>query len=105
MANPETIDGNPAVLAASTSASSVALNPDREYTIQHLGVDVAGSEDTNSVFLGTDATTEATHAADSNKAVLQSEKALVVGPRVSTLHFLTASGAPAFQVIPGRYMP
>lgn len=95
------IDGNPAIVAAANTAAELTLNPGREYTLQHMAVDVSESADTNAIFLAVNATPTASYAADTNKAVLQSGKALVIGPHVESLKYITASGAPVFMVIPG----
>lgn len=100
MANATSIAGVPALLAASTANQSIALDPEREYTVQHLAFDVSGVAAETAIFLGIDATAVASYAASATKAVLQSAKALIVGPNVLALNFITASGTPTFQLIP-----
>jgi hypothetical protein len=103
MAEPTTIDGGLHLIAAAATAKSITLNPDREYTIAHNGVDVSANAVTNTIFLGIDAApAAATYAADENKFALLDGRAVVIGPGVKTLYFIGYdSGIPTFSIAAG----
>ncbi len=99
-----TIDEKPAIVACGTSTSILTLNPQREYTIQHLGKDVSAVASTGDIYGAIAADPTATYAADTNKAVLQDGKSIIVGPGVGDYRLKTASGSPCVMVVPGPHL-
>lgn len=101
MANPTSMIGGVANLAAGTSEQSITLDPQREYSLGHNGVDSAGSADTNTIFLSLGSAVVASYAAGEDKFPLLSGSSVIVGPGVSVIRFKTASGAPTFRIAAG----
>lgn len=97
-----TITGErPATVEVTTSESTLTLDPNRTYTLLHLGVDTSNAAATGEVYGDVGGDRAATLAADADKMVLQSEKAIVIGPGLSSYNLITASDSPVVQVIPG----
>lgn len=86
------------LVAASTTADYLTLDPDRDYTLWHTGFDVSEAAAETAIYFGAEAAPTASFAAG-NKLVLTSGKTLTVPPKIRKLYYVTASGAPTFQVI------
>lgn len=106
MANPtDMVNNKPAVFETGTTQDSINVDDYRFYTIKHLGVDAAGSADTDTVFYSFQNPGEsvpsmtADFSAKGNKGVIKSGEAVIVG-ETDALHFITATGAPVVCIIP-----
>lgn len=97
-----TIDGaKPALVQITSTESVLTLQVDREYTLFHTGLDVSGNSTTNTVYGDYAGDRVADEAADTDKLVLLSGKAVTIGPGLDVYKLKTASGSPVIQVIPG----
>lgn len=103
MANPTSFSASgAAVVAVSTTAVSVTLDPAVTYDIQHEGVDASGSSSTGTVFIGVNGTTAtATYAGGDGIGYLLSGKSRVIGPGVSSISLLAASGTVSVTLTSG----
>ena len=80
------------VVVATTSDASISLDSRSAYLVQHNGLNASGSASTGVVYLSGSSTVTATAAEGSDKFILLSQTAILVGPGLSTLGFKTASG-------------
>ena len=104
MANPSAIDGNPAVLAVTDSASSVTLNPRRAYDIGHDGYKVAGGTgdtETGPIYLSTDDGVAPAAGAVEHKIMLVDGRSVSIGPDVSYLAFKGSVADVTMTIVPG----
>lgn len=110
MANPTTFAAETdmmAVLVASTSQQTITLNPSCSYALYHNSQDNQSTpvSDVNSIFLAcnvkssTSGTAVATGVEATNKAILLAGGVLTIGPNISALKFICASGTPTFNLI------
>jgi len=81
---------NFAILACSTTATSAVLNPQKEYTLVHLGTDISGnSNDTENqatVFISTTSSFTPAHSEADKVFPLMAGQSTVVGPGISTIY-------------------
>ena len=102
MANPTSVGVSsyaPAIVEVTTTASSVTLDPNKQYLIVHNGVSTAGAANTDVIWLATGTSTAAL-TAGSGQAILTTGKSLVLGPGISTLGFDVGANAPTMTVVP-----
>ena len=96
-----TIDAEFATVAATSTETTLTLEPDREYTIVHTGLQTdASTADSAIIYLyvvTAGITTDLSEEID--KYPLMVDEAVVVGPAISTLFYKTASGSPVFTVL------
>jgi hypothetical protein len=99
MANPSALTDTPAVLKATTTEGSVTLDPLRQYTVQHLGVDDSGVNSVDIVALATSADTDADFSEGADKVILLPEEKAPVGPGKATLKFKAKAGTIMLNVL------
>jgi len=83
------------ILECSQTETSAFLNPQKQYTVVHLGVDASGTDDSNSdetVFLSTTSETTPSFAELNDIFPLQDAVSVVVGPGISRLYATCAAG-------------
>lgn len=105
MANPEKIDYEESVLAASTVAQSVGLSPNRTYSLMHRKLNEAGTVDEQPIFaiIGvSDAAVD--HTTGLNKFKIMPNIVKIIGPGHRRISFIVASGAPCFDISPSAKM-
>jgi len=100
-------DYKPVLVVTAETEVAVTLDPDKTYTLLHLGVDGtgAGSADTSLVYLSFNTTAAvATTAGSSNKGALPSLEQITIGPGLTEVSTITAAAAntPAIMIIPNR---
>lgn len=104
MANPTTTINEPARITTNgITPVEIPLNPDRFYEAVHRSVNEAGAAAPDAVFFTTDplATPTATYASGSKRGtILSGDPPIPIGPGVSTLKLVTASGSPVIDVFP-----
>lgn len=103
MANPSSVSEKPAILEATTTQDTVALDPWRRYSLSHNQVNTAGAGATQTIYLATAADVTASADSGADKAALIDIRTLVIGPGVSVLRFKTAAGSPTFTIVPHRH--
>lgn len=101
MANVTSVTDQPALVETSATEQPLALDPDREYTLTHLGLDVAGNNDTALVFAATERLVAADLMPREDKLVLRGLASVSIGPGVGQLALRSPGGVPLVQIIPG----
>lgn len=101
MANVTAVSDQPALVETGAAEQTLTLDADREYTLTHLGLDVAGNTDTALVFAATKRFVGADLTPREDKLVLRGLASVSFGPSVGRLAIRTPGGAPLVQVIPG----
>lgn len=101
MANPSALTDKPAVIVATTGASSITLDTTRSYTVEHTGLDNAGSASTDLIFGSYVAAVDNDASEGDDKIILQPDRAIVIGPNVAEFKFQAAAGTPTMQFVPG----
>ncbi|MGE3667683.1 MAG: hypothetical protein AB7G51_13805 [Steroidobacteraceae bacterium] len=96
----DAIDVYPAVVAASSTPDTVALNPMVAYSIAHDAEDASGTPDENTIYLSFSDTVDADSSAGTNKAKLLAGRAMPIRRGVKQIRFASAAGAPTFTVVP-----
>ena len=100
MANPSSVGViEPALIEATTTASSVTLDKSIQYEITHSGLNTSGASTTDAILLATQDSTAALTAGD-GQAILTTAVSVKVGPGVDTLKFDATTNAPTFTVWP-----
>lgn len=106
MANPTSLtDANPATLKATPATQIVAINGDRQYTLNHDGEDNNGIASTAKIYLCTSGilVNNDTEGAGKAKLIYGSiSRPTVIGPGVTSLQYAASgNGIATFQVMPG----
>lgn len=101
MANVTVVSDQPALVETSATEQTLSLDADREYTLTHLGLDVAGNSDTALVFGATKRLVGADLTPREDKLVLRGLASVSFGPGVGRLALRSPGGAPLVQLIPG----
>ena len=101
MANPTSMqDWRPARIKTSSTASSILLNPNESYTVQHTGKNSLGTADTGLVVLGVNEGAVKAYSEGVGQITLLSGSAMRI-MNVHTLGFVCETGAePMIQLIP-----
>lgn len=103
MANPTSIDGEYRQLITNDTGSSVAVNPDRQYELVHMGRDSTGNAQTTPIHYGGTSVAALDYGEDSDTITMDPGDAFPFGPGKSTLYFKSATGGSAsLGVIPGE---
>lgn len=102
MANPTSIDGQPAILAVpSAQAEQVTLNPDRQYSVQHTGKQADGDTDVNDVYLSTSSAVDPDASEGADKYIIASgNDPVTLPPGIAVLKF-QSGGTPTIKIMPG----
>ncbi len=104
MANPDDVgvdSYDPALIAATGTPDSVALDPNKVYQLFHNGVDTSGSGATGIIMCCTLSGATAALTSGPDKFLLLSGRdPLFLGPGVNYLKFDANSGSPTFSIIP-----
>lgn len=106
MANPTTIVGYTAVLLDTTAAAqTLALRPDRNYAIRHLGIDNTNTTDSNLVKIAVNQT-DGTGPADPVANLTAGTDVIPLEPgdvyvteQVTTIKYINFGGAPMLTVV------
>lgn len=85
---------------ATTTPATETLGAERKWTIFHRSKDSSNATSTVDVFLGCNAAAAANYTAATDKLVLSPGMAVTVGPDVTTLYYVTASGEAQIQIMP-----
>lgn len=93
----------PATIAASATETYIELEESREYAVGHTGLNVAGTAQTDTVYLSKAGTITATMAEGLDKFALKSGWITTVGPGWKKLFFKTAANAPVMAIMPGPH--
>ena len=101
MAPVTAVSDQAAVVETSSTEQTIALDADREYSLTHLGLDVAGNTDTALVFAATKRLVGADLTPRDDKLILRGLASVSFGPGVGRLGLRTPGGAPLAQLIPG----
>jgi len=105
MSNPESVglneDYEPAVVEAVTTTAQIALALNKDYLLQHNGVDAAGSAATTRINMATDDSDPA-DTAGAGQLPLITGNIVKLGPGIDKLKFSATANAPTFSIIPGR---
>ena len=102
MTNPTEIVDKPVVINATTTGATITLT-DRRYQVQHNKLDRSGGKSTTPVILHYDNVVfpSANVEEGNNKIVLTpSTPPVIVGPGLSSLGFITESGAATLTIVP-----
>lgn len=103
MAAPTTMIGlKAATINTSTDEATLTLDPQCQYLIKHLAIDVGGNPQTERIDFGVEGTS-AGLAANPNVFSLDSADILEIGPGIGTLKFKAAANDPAFSIIEQEY--
>ena len=111
MANATTMVGVRAALLDTTGASqTLVLDPDKKYSIRHMGKDNTGAADINDVKLelskvnGADPDAAvANRTADTDQVIMKSDDVYVTVRGIHTVKYIAFGGAPQLNVVePGR---
>lgn len=88
------------IVAASNTEADIVLDPDREYTLTHTGIQstTASTADTNTIFFKTSASVTLTYTAAQGAFALDENESCIVGPGLSQIFYRTAAGTPTFKV-------
>jgi hypothetical protein len=86
-----------ATIATSTTQTTLALDPSRDYTIIHNSKNAARADDINDIFLAINESS-ADGAVGEDKYLLSAGRAAVIGPGISILKYKSAAGAPTFGI-------
>lgn len=95
-----TIEGGVYQVAAATSENHVVIDSNG-YDVIHLGLDAAGSADTNAVYISQTAGITASPAAGA-KYTMKSGSSFSIPEDWRTVYFKTASGAPMLSFLPKK---
>lgn len=93
-----------ALLEATTTAATIALEPSVRYELTHSGVEDDDSAADVTVFLSTDSGTAPAAGVGANLARLRKGDNLQVGPSVTSLGFKSASGSPVITIAAVAYV-
>jgi hypothetical protein len=98
------LNGNyePALIASTTAASSITLNGNIQYQVQHNGIDESGNAQTEYIMLATDDSTAAA-SSGAGKAILTTTNTILIGPGIETLKFDASANDPTFTILPIAY--
>ena len=103
MANPSSVgldtDYEPAIIATSTTAVAVTLDPNKQYMLVHNGINASGASTTDYIMGSIGSTTPAA-SAGSGKLILTTATYLYIGPGHSTLNLKASANAPTVSLIP-----
>lgn len=97
-------------LACSTTQANIAVNPQKELTVVHEGVDITGAAASQAIWMSvaapgaTDLTVDATGTGGLNTYLLQPGQSFVLPPGVGYVGFKTASGTPAVGLLCGAHL-
>lgn len=102
MAVDTVIGSQPAVVAVTSTKTTLGLETNRRYLLAHDGVSTDGTTAANeTVFVAYgDTTPVVTGAAGANVFRLPSGRGLQVGPGISAVSLKCASGTPTVSVVP-----
>jgi hypothetical protein len=108
MPNPTTVGAGsnyePAIIEATTAASTVTLNEKKQYELIHNGINTSAAAATDHIMLATDDSTAA-NTAGAGQGILTTSHKLTLGPNITTLKFDANANAPTFTIIPVKYIP
>lgn len=106
MANPSTVgstdgDYNMALIEVTTAGVTLTLDPNKQYMIQHNGVDASGSTMTDVIQMAVDDGTPA-YTSGEKKGLLLQNNTLIIGPNITTLKLDVAANDPTMTIVPLR---
>ena len=92
-------------LATSSTQANISVNPQKEVTIYHEGVTLAGAADTNNIWLAVEnpgaqtLTVDTSGAGGTNQYLLKPNESVVIPPGAGFIGFKTAAGTPAVALM------
>lgn len=102
-----TVDDKPFVQQIATGADdTINLNPQRQYTIVHLGKNAAGGASTNNIFFHTaGGTVVADFTSAVNKLILLDGKVVPVPPGTAQITAKATTAVTSVMILPGADNP
>jgi hypothetical protein len=90
----------PGLVQVDTTARSITLNVEKQYTIAHSGVDASGADSSSIIRMAFEANGTPGYTSGTNHLLLIDESTQVIGPGLSTMRFNTASGTVMMNLVP-----
>lgn len=91
-------------VSASSTEKELTLDPKRQYTLQHTGLNDGGA-DTNTIYGSESSATVTLDMSDEDdKLAILSGGSYVIGPGIATYYIKSAAGTPVLNVMPSPHV-
>lgn len=95
-----TYPAHPAFYDGAGGETIVTLDPNRQYEVQHTGLDAGGTAATDEIWINTDGTTTPDGAGGTREATLIAGVPVYLGPGLTTIKMHISGGAPCATISP-----